>query len=282
MPAFRLRNRRRLGVRLRLRPPAFDLRKAMFILPNLFTVASIFCGFYGIVTAAAANGDSGALYRACVAILFAAVFDGVDGRVARLTHTQSAFGVQMDSLADVCSFGVAPALIAWHWGLSNFGTPGLLASFFFTACGAIRLARFNVMAARSTGPSNFFVGLPIPAAAWLLVAVIIAWLDSGAPALNGTEWWPPALMCALGLLMVSTIPFRTFKSGKLTPKAMAALMTALGATAFVAVQVRPSFAVVTLMAAYLVWGLAEWVTRTVRRVLAGPPPPPPAGEAHAP
>jgi CDP-diacylglycerol--serine O-phosphatidyltransferase len=108
--------------------------------------------------------------------------------VARLTRTQSDFGVQMDSLADVRSFGVVPALVAWHWGLSNYGQLGLAACFVFTACGAIRLARFNVLAARSPGgPSNFFVGLPIPAAAGLLVSTIIASLDAGAPPPDGVS-----------------------------------------------------------------------------------------------
>ena len=145
----------------------FDLSKALFILPNLFTVSSIFCGFYAAILAASANGSTSAdtLYRACIAVLFAMVFDAVDGRVARLTKTQSAFGVQMDSLADVISFGIVPGLIAWHWGVQNFGTLGLFACFFFCACGAIRLARFNVMAAAEDGPSAYFLGLPIPAAA---------------------------------------------------------------------------------------------------------------------
>lgn len=274
LPKIRLRRQ----AILRLRRPSFDLRKAMFILPNLFTVASIFCGFYGAVTAAGANGEPGALYRACVAILFAAVFDSVDGRVARLTHTQSAFGVQMDSLADVVSFGAAPALIAWHWGLESFGGLGLFACFFFCACGAIRLARFNVMAAQASGPSHFFVGLPIPAGAWLLVAVIIAHTDAGAPALAGTEAWPPLLLAGLGLLMVSTIPFRTFKAGRMPPVAAIGLLGILGATVAVALLVRPSLAVVALMLGYLVFGMVEWVLRLFRPRKATPTTPAPPVE----
>lgn len=269
MPRLRRRAvvRTRPGLRLRLRPPAFDLKKAMFILPNLFTVASILCGFYGAVTAAGVNGQPAThdeMMRACVAILCAAFFDGIDGRVARLTHTQSAFGVQMDSLADVVSFGAAPSIIAWHWGLWRWGQPGLLAAFFFCACGAIRLARFNVLAARAASPSHFFVGLPIPAAAWIVVATIIAWLDAGAAPLSGTEFWPPLLMVGLGFFMVSTIPFRTFKSGRMSRKALAALFAVLAATAFVAIEVRPSFAVVALMGAYLIYGTLESVYRTLQ------------------
>jgi len=148
---FRMIRRPRRRLRLRRFSLRFDLRKALFILPNLFTVASIFCGFYAAVIAseAASKGRPEDLYTACFAVLLAMVFDSVDGRVARLTRTQSDFGVQMDSLADVMSFGVVPALVAWHWGLSNYGQLGLAACFVFTACGAIRLARFNVLAARS-------------------------------------------------------------------------------------------------------------------------------------
>lgn len=273
MPRLRLKlkftRRRALGLRLRLKRPTFDLRRAMFILPNLFTVASIFCGFYGAVTAAEAHGDVPAMYRACVAILLAAFFDGIDGRVARMTKTQSAFGVQMDSLADVVSFGAAPALIAWHWGLSHWGYLGLVACFFFCACGAIRLARFNVMAAQASGPSHFFVGLPIPAAAWLLVAIIIAWQNAEAPPLTGHETWPPFVLFGLGLLMVSTIPFRTFKASRLNRRGVTAIVTVVSATLFVAIEIRPSFAVVALMAAYLTWGLGEWLYRGVRKLAAG-------------
>ena len=244
----------------------------MYNLPNLFTVASIFCGIYGAVTAAEAHGDTTAMYKACISILLAAVFDGVDGRVARMTKTQSAFGVQMDSLADVISFGAAPALIAWFWGLSQWGSMGLFACFFFCACGAIRLARFNVMAAQATGPSHFFVGLPIPAAAWLLVAIIIAWQNAEAPPLTGVEGWPPFALIGLGLLMVSTIPFRTFKVARMTRRGVSAFATVICATLFVAIEVRPSFAVVALMGAYLFWGLGEWLWRWTKKLVTAPPP----------
>lgn len=241
----------------------------MFILPNLFTVSSIFCGFYGAVTAAGATGPDD-LYRACIAILFAMVFDSVDGRVARLTRTQSDFGVQMDSLADVISFGAAPALVAWHWGLDAFGTVGLLACFVYTACGAIRLARFNVMAAAESGPSSYFLGLPIPAAAGLLVATIIASIQAGRT-LEGGEVWAPLGMVALGLLMVSNIRFPTFKATKMTRRAFVGLMVVFGSVVVLAVQVRPSFAIVTLMGSYLALGLAGEAARLVRRVRSDAP-----------
>lgn len=252
-----------LARRLRRR---FDLHKAMFILPNLFTVSSIFCGFYGVVTAASAVGpEAGAqLYRACVAVIFAMIFDALDGRVARLTRTQSEFGVQMDSLADVISFGAAPALIAWHWGLEAFGTWGLLACFVYTASGAIRLARFNVMAATQQGPSTHFIGLPIPAAAGLLVAVIIARVQAGHLALDGDELWAPIMMVVLGFFMISNIRFQTFKATRMTQKTFVAILVVFAMTVFVALRFRPSYAIVALMGSYLTLGLIEETIRFLK------------------
>src|SRR5271154_2210062 len=125
------------------------LRKALFVLPNLFTVSSIFCGFYAL--ALCAGDPPGRYYQAGLAILFAIFFDAFDGRVARLTKTQSEFGMQLDSLADVVSFGAAPALLLYKWTLQPLGFWGLFLAFLFTACGALRLARFNLLANRHAG-----------------------------------------------------------------------------------------------------------------------------------
>jgi CDP-diacylglycerol--serine O-phosphatidyltransferase len=236
----------------------------MFILPNLFTVSSIFCGFFAAVTAASvATGDvDEKLYRACIAVLFAMIFDSVDGRVARLTRTQSAFGVQMDSLADVISFGVAPALIAWHWTLSQFDTWGMFTCFIYCACGTIRLARFNVMAADNSGPSSYFIGLPIPAAAGLLVAVIIATINTKTR-LTPNDLWVPLLMVGLGLLMVSNVRFRTFKATKMSLKVFAVILIVFAALIIVAISVGPASAIVGLMLSYLAAGLIEGLWKLV-------------------
>jgi len=151
------------------------LRDLMFVLPNLFTVSSIFCGFYAM-TLCAGDASPLQLYQAALAIFFGIFFDGFDGRVARLTKTQSLFGQELDSLADVISFGAAPALLMWKWALSGLGMIGVFASFLFAACGALRLARFNVLAIRSPhgGASSFFVGMPIPFAACGLIPMVLA------------------------------------------------------------------------------------------------------------
>src|SRR5215831_11189482 len=122
----------------------FDLKRTLFLLPNLITLSSVFCGFDAIRLAGTAEGEDD-LYRAALLIIFAMFFDTLDGRVARMTKTQSVFGLQIDSLADVVSFGVAPSLLVYQWALQRLGVFGIVASFLFTACGAVRLARFNVL-----------------------------------------------------------------------------------------------------------------------------------------
>src|SRR5262245_15401626 len=122
----------------------FELKRTLILLPNLITLSSIFCGFDSIRLSSAAKTEDD-FYRSALLIIFAMFFDTLDGRVARMTKTQSAFGLQIDSLADVVSFGVAPSLLVYQWSLRQLGVVGIVASFLFTACGAIRLARFNVL-----------------------------------------------------------------------------------------------------------------------------------------
>src|SRR5258708_7267067 len=147
-----------------------ELSKTLFLLPNLITLSSIFCGFDAIRLAARGSEDD--IYRAAVLLIFAMIFDMLDGRVARMTKTQSAFGVQIDSLADVISFGVAPSLLVYQWTAPHHPAPALAASFLFTGCGAVRLARFNVLSTNESGaptkPHKYIVGLPIPGAAGIV------------------------------------------------------------------------------------------------------------------
>ena len=178
------------------------LKKGIYILPSLFTTGNVFCGFYALVAVANEN-----YYYAAWALILAIVFDALDGRVARLTKTTSAFGVQYDSLADVISFGMAPAMLAYAWVLKPFGRLGWMAAFLFLLCGALRLARFNVT--KSDVSDNQFTGLPIPAAAAVISSIIIAFEDLFSSKLD------PIIMVAvvfiLAFLMVSNIPYPAFK-----------------------------------------------------------------------
>src|SRR3972149_11266395 len=180
-----------------------NLRRAMFVLPNLFTCSSIFLGFYAI-TLCAGEATPAQLFTAALAIFFAIFFDAFDGRVARLTKTQSDFGVQLDSLADVVSFGAAPALLAYKWALGPLGFAGFFLCFAFAACGALRLARFNVLANRGEkGSSRFFVGLPIPLAAGTIVSIVIAHYRAFGSITDASARIPIAAVIALlSFLMV--------------------------------------------------------------------------------
>lgn len=202
------------------------LRKGIYVLPNLFTLAALFGGFYAIVMAMNSRFD-----LAAVGVFCAMVLDSLDGRVARLTGTQSAFGEQMDSLADMVSFGAAPALIAYEWALRPLGRWGWIAAFVYCACAALRLARFNVNTA--VVDKRYFQGLPSPAAAalvagfvWLTHAAIsgsahadVPWFRALFDVLAGHGhvvradfgWWLFALTLFAGLTMVTNIPFYSFK-----------------------------------------------------------------------
>lgn len=199
----REKGRKRLKRPRRLRPE--QLRKGIYILPNLVTTGGMACGFYSIIRAI--DGD---FVHAAYLIVAASIFDLFDGRVARMTKTTSEFGVQLDSLADLSAFGVAPAVLLYLWALKDFNGTGWLAAFLFFVCGALRLARFNVQAAHPGPPKKNFTGLPIPFAANTVASTVILWnfLQGNVAAHSPFLLF---LVFALAFLMVSTIPYRSFK-----------------------------------------------------------------------
>ena len=237
-----------------------NLRKATFVLPNLFTVSSIFLGFYSM-TLSAGDPTPAQLYRAALAIFFAIFFDMFDGRVARMTKTQSEFGEELDSLADVISFGAAPALLVYKWALAPLGFLGMFLSFSFAACGALRLARFNVLARRGDKASHrFFVGLPIPLAAGTIVSLVIAHYRAFGAMTDPTTHVPIAVVVGfLAFLMVSTIRYRTFKDVHLSPKSLAVFGFVVLAGVAVGIATRASVVMVAYMGAYILMGLVESV-----------------------
>ena len=239
------------------------LERLKFVLPNLFTVTSIFCGFYAL-TLCAGDAAPSQLYQAALAIFFAMFFDGFDGRVARLTRTQSQFGVELDSLADVISFGVAPAMLVYKWALAPLGFIGLFVAFLYTACGALRLARFNILSQRADG-SRFFVGLPIPLAAGVIVSVVIAHhLTRGRELGTGARVPYLVVVTVLSLLMVSTLRYRTFKDIRLNAASLAIFMVICLTGVLIATRLHPAYVLVTYFGAYLVLGFVEsgiWLGR---------------------
>ncbi len=178
-------------------------KRGIYLLPNLLTTANLFCGFYSIV--ATINHD---FKTAAFAILFACLFDTLDGKVARLTGTSSRFGVEYDSLADLVAFGVAPALLVYLWALQPFGRLGWGAAFLFVACGALRLARFNTQAHLT--PKKHFVGLPIPGAALMVATTVMFFYRMGGSGPT-KHFLLLATTYVLGFLMVSSIPYNSFK-----------------------------------------------------------------------
>jgi CDP-diacylglycerol--serine O-phosphatidyltransferase len=251
-----------------------NLRKAMFVLPNLFTVSSIFLGFYAM-TLCAGDPSPAQLNQAALAIFFATFFDAFDGRVARMTKTQSDFGVQLDSLADVISFGAAPGLLVYKWALAPLGFWGFFISFSFAACGALRLARFNVLAQRGDkGSSRFFVGLPIPLAAGAIVALVIAHYRAvGGITEDSIRVAIATFVGLLAFLMVSTIRYRTFKDVHLGGRSLAIFAFLVMAGVAVGAATRPAFVLVVYMAAYMALGPAEWII-SLGRPHPHPPLPP--------
>ena len=186
-------------------PPPRPRRKGIYVLPNLFTLAALFGGFYSIVMAMNGRFDN-----AAIGVFCAMVLDSLDGRVARMTNTQSAFGEQMDSLSDMVSFGAAPALIVYEWALRGLGKLGWVAAFVYCACAALRLARFN-----TNVDKRFFQGLPSPAAAALVTGFI--WIMDDAGFREGIRdipwlvWTTFGLTLFAGLTMVTNVPFYSFK-----------------------------------------------------------------------
>ncbi len=178
-------------------------RSGIYLLPNLFTLAALFAGFYAVVRAMDESFEA-----AAVAIFIAMILDGLDGRVARMTRTQSAFGAEFDSLSDMVSFGVAPALVVYEWQLRSLGKFGWMAAFVYCACAAMRLARFNTMV--GTADKRWFVGLASPAAAALVAGLV--WVsmsyELSVPHMNWMAW---GLTVFAGLSMVGTVRFWSFK-----------------------------------------------------------------------
>ena len=239
------------------------------MLPNMITLSSIFCGFDSIRLSGAATSDDD-FYRASFLLVFALLFDMLDGRVARLTKTQSAFGLQIDSLADVLSFACAPAVLVYNWSLYQKGTLGLIVAFCFVGAGAVRLARFNVLTmgegGKPTKPGKYIVGLTVPGAAGILISLVVANHAVGGE-LAGPKyvWVMMALTLFLTFLMVSTIKFRSFKDLKLNARSVALVGFAVGSSVVVSLRYRPAFVLIWLLSFYVGIGLFEMLLSLPRR-----------------
>lgn len=232
------------------------MRKGIYILPNLFTAGSLFAGFYCMVSTV--NGD----YRtAALWILASSIFDGLDGKVARLTGTASKFGVEFDSLADVVSFGAAPGLLMYCWALKPFGRLGWLAGFLLLVCAALRLARFNVQV--DTVESKRFVGLPTPAAASMVSATVLFFYHMGWPA-SYNKVAILVLIYFLALLMVSNVRYYSFKDPSLIKRQPFAFLV-LAVLLLIVIAAEPVIMLFTVFIGYILSGPVGFVVGYPRR-----------------
>ena len=237
--------------------------KILYVLPNLFTLSSIVLSF-AAMTIVSSNPDARDFYRAAMLIFFSTLFDGFDGKVARLTRTQSEFGIQLDSLADVISFGIAPALLIYRWGLEPLGWLGLAGAVLYLCCGALRLARFNVIAARAGGKKNpFFYGVPIPMAAGLLVSLVMVHYVTGLKAVHAHNHIL-ILTVVLSYLMVSNIRYRTFKAYGNSLKARLYMGSMFVLLISIGIRVTPAFMVLSFFSIFIATGLIEELIRAIR------------------
>lgn len=231
-------------------------RRGIYLLPNAFTTAALFAGFFAIVQAMNLNFET-----AAIAIFAAMVLDGMDGRVARITNTQSAFGEQYDSLSDMCSFGVAPALVMYEWILRDLGKWGWLAAFVYCAGAALRLARFNTNI--GVVDKRFFQGMPSPAAAALIAGFVWLAIDNKLPV---KELWMPWVAFGLtlyaGLSMVSNAPFYSGKALDVRHRVPFGVMV-LVLVLFVVVSSDPPVALFGLFVVYAVSGYVLWGWRAL-------------------
>ncbi len=243
--------------------PSKPTRRGIYLLPNLFTTGALFAGFFAIVQAM-----NGRFEMAAVAIFVAMILDGLDGRVARMTNTQSAFGAEFDSLSDMVSFGVAPALVIYSFALQDLGKPGWVAAFVYCVGAALRLARFNTMLA--VQDKRWFMGLPSPAAATLVAGFIWVMVDNQV---RGEEirWLAWGITLFAGISMVTS--FRFYSGKDINLKKSVPFMVVVGiALVFSLVSVDPPIVLFLILLAYSLSGYAYWLRRRLSRKRPDVPP----------
>ncbi|MFN3843506.1 MAG: CDP-diacylglycerol--serine O-phosphatidyltransferase [Rehaibacterium terrae] len=241
--------------------------RAIYLLPNLFTTGALFAGFYAIIAA-----SQGQFIAACIAVFVAGLLDGLDGRIARLTGTSSEFGIQYDSLADLVSFGMAPALVMYHWALhtlrydgATWGKVGWTAAFLYAACTALRLARFNVQTGQVD--KRWFIGLASPAAAGLMMAFVWTLAAAGYSG-EQVRFLALGVTVAAGLLMVSRARYFSFKAFPRSDR-VPFLFIVLAVVVFVALTIDPPKVLLTAGALYALSGPAMWAWQRLRRQRSG-------------
>jgi CDP-diacylglycerol--serine O-phosphatidyltransferase len=232
-------------------------RRGIYLLPNLFTTSALFSGFYAVIAAMNANFEAASL-----AIFIAMILDGLDGRVARMTNTQSDFGAEYDSLSDMLSFGVAPALIMYSWSLSSLGKIGWLAAFIYVAAAALRLARFNTQVGHAD--KRYFQGLASPAAAGIIAGLVWLCAENNITG-ESVKYLAFVITVSAGLLMVSNVKYRSFKDLNLKNK-VPFVTVLIMVLIFISIIYQPPFILFTIFALYTLSGLLGYIIRKLRKI----------------
>lgn len=224
------------------------MRKGIYLLPNALTLCGMFCGFYAILASVKGDFISAAWY-----ILIANIFDGLDGWVARLTHSTTRFGIELDSLSDLVAFGIAPAVLIYNWSLDSFGRIGWGAAFLYAMCGALRLARYNVQ--MGSAESKAFTGMPIPAAATVIASLILFYNEMRG-VLPGRNYMILIMPFLLAILMVSTLRYHGIK--EIDPKSRRPFwILVVFVIVLVLVFVHPQIVIFIFSITYMLWGIIE-------------------------
>ncbi|HCC68732.1 MAG TPA: CDP-diacylglycerol--serine O-phosphatidyltransferase [Nitrospiraceae bacterium] len=236
------------------------MRKGIYLLPNILTLCGMFCGFYAII--AAFKGDY--IYAAW-AILIANIFDGLDGWIARLTHSTTRFGIELDSLSDLVTFGIAPAVLIYTWALYPFERVGWGAAFLFVICGALRLARFNVQ--MGSAERKAFTGMPIPGAGSVIAAFVLFYIDTWG-SLMGKNYFILTLTFVLAILMVSTLKYHGTKEIDFRERKPFYLLVAL-VIIVALIFMHPPLMLFVLSMGYMLWGIGENAFIYYRKIKEG-------------
>lgn len=242
-----------------------------YFFPNAITLASVLCAMSSMYVVSTGSVDASSVSLAAWLLIASMICDAADGRVARIFNAQSEFGVQLDSLADAISFGVAPAWLVFHWGLSPLGYGGVVVSFVYVGCALLRLARFNVAASSAGAKPKFFTGLPSPLAAGALISVVLAHVSLTSRPSTFAYGGVAILTVLVGLLMVSNVRYRTFKDVKFAPNALAVMLAFLTASLIVGAAFHPAVSVVFLIFTYVLGGLTTGVMSLGRALLVHDP-----------
>jgi CDP-diacylglycerol--serine O-phosphatidyltransferase len=224
------------------------MRKGIYLLPNALTLCGMFCGFYAILASVKGDFISAAWY-----ILIAIIFDGLDGWVARVTHSTTRFGIELDSLSDLVAFGIAPAVLIYNWSLDSFGRVGWGAAFLYAMCGALRLARYNVQ--MGSAESKAFTGMPIPGAATVMASLVLFYNEMWGT-LEGKNYFILILIFVLAILMVSTLRYHGIK--EIDPKSRRPFwILVVFVVVLVLILIHPQIVIFIFSISYMLWGIVE-------------------------